>query len=466
MVHLKQHLASVSILAIGLLLAAFAPPALAQTDEQTNDPVAQASPLPTSSPTSSPYLTGDWGGERTRLEQEGVTFRGRILSEFAGNPAGGILQGTALASELALGTDVNFGKLMNSGAGTLHFTFTARTGSSLSANAIGNVIPVQEIFGDGLTPRLTEFSYDQPLLNGKLDISLGRLITENDFANGPTYWGNNLYCNFDSLGMCGTPVAMLFNSGYVGYPSSAWGARVRVSPTQNWYVQGAAYQVNPTYALRGEGFNLGLGGDTGMFLPYEAGFSFTDKQRTTVGNIRAGGYYDTSVTPVVESQITSFVAPSALTPFGGVPNDFVRGRYGFWFLGDHLIAGSAAPGAPGTVFFVNYEWGDQNTALISNYYDGGFVVHGAIAGRPYDTLTLGYAIANFNSRLRAFELSLQAAGAAVPATGNESVFELNYGIQATPWLTLRPGAQYVMTPSGQRAIQNALVLELSATINF
>jgi porin len=115
---------------------------------------------------------------------------------------------------------------------------------------------------------------------------------------------------------------------------------------------------------------------------------------------------------------------------------------------------------------VNYEWGDQNTALISNYYDGGFVQHGVFPNRPNDTLTLGYAMANFNSRLRAFELALQAAGAPVPSTGNESVLELNYGIQATPWLTLRPGAQYVMTPSGERAIQNALVLELSATINF
>jgi porin len=466
MLNLVQRMASAGFLAVGIVLATFALPVVAQTNEQPNSPIAQASPLPTPTPTAAPYLTGDWGGERTRLAQEGVTFRGFIFSEFAGNPTGGILQGTALASEISLGTDVNFGKLMNSGAGTLHFTFTARTGSSLSANAIGNLIAVQEIFGDGLTPRLTEFSYDQPLLNGKLDILLGRVNTESDFAIGPTYWGNNLYCNFESLGICGTPVAILFNSGYVVSPSSAWGARVRVSPTKNWYVQGGAYQVNPTYALRGEGFNLGFGGDTGTFLPYETGFSFSDKHGTTVGNLRLGGYYDTSVTPLVESQITRFVSPSVLTPFGGVPNNFIRGRDGFWLLGDHLIAGSAAPGAPGTVFFVNYEWGDQNTALISNFYNGGFAQHGVFPGRPNDTLVLGYEVANFNSRLRAFELALKAAGAPVPITGNESILELNYGVQVKPWLTLRPGVQYVMTPSGDRSIQNALVLDLSATINF
>jgi hypothetical protein len=51
-----------------------------------------------------------------RVSEERVTFRGFIFSEFAGNPTGGVLQGTALASEISLGADVNFGKLMNSGA--------------------------------------------------------------------------------------------------------------------------------------------------------------------------------------------------------------------------------------------------------------------------------------------------------------------------------------------------------------
>jgi porin len=462
MAHLHRRQASVGIFLAGLALGAFALPAAAQ---QQSSPLAQASPQPTPSPTPGPYLTGDWGGERTRLAQRGVTFRGHIVSEFAGNPNGGIQQGTALASEFMLGADVNFGKLMNSGAGTLHFTFTTRVGSSLSANAIGNVIPVQEIFGDGLTPRITEFSYEQPLLNGHLNVALGRLITENDFAYGPTYWGANLYCDYQSNGICGTPIAAPINSGYVAYPSSAWGARVRVLPSKNWYIEGGGYQVNPTHALNGEGFNMGFGGDTGTYLPYETGFSFSNKQGTTIGNLRVGGYYDTSVTPSVVSQITRFVPPSVIAPFG-VPSDFLRGRNGLWFQGDHLIAGSAAPGTQGTVFYANYEWGDQRTALISNFYDAGFVQHGVLPGRPYDTLALGYAIADFNSNLRAFEQALQNAGVPVPITGNESLLELNYGIAVNRWLTLRPGVQYVMTPNGSKAIQNGLVLDLQATINF
>jgi porin len=155
--HLLRGPASAGIIGLGLILILLQPNISAQ--EQLT---AQAAPQPSASPTATPvpYLTGDWGGARSRLAQEGIVFRGSIFSEFAGNPVGGLQQGTALASQLELGTDINFGKLDNSGAGTVHFTFTAREGSSLSANAIGNIMAVQEIFGDGLTPRLTELSYE------------------------------------------------------------------------------------------------------------------------------------------------------------------------------------------------------------------------------------------------------------------------------------------------------------------
>jgi porin len=304
------------------------------------------------------------------------------------------------------------------------------------------------------------------LLNGKLDLELGRLNTESDLIDGPTYWGTNLWCNFQSLGICGTPIAALFNSGYVVSPSSAWAARVRVSPAKNWYLQAGAYQVNPTDAQRGEGFNLGFGGDTGTFLPFEMGYSFTNANGTSIGNLRAGAYYDTSVTAGVESQLTRFVPLAVPNAAPVLPINFYRGRHGYWLLADHLIAGHAEPGSTGTVAFVNYEGGDPETALIPNFYDAGILQHGVFPGRPDDTLALGYAIASFNPRLRVPEQSLQALNPAVPITGSESMLELNYTLQIKPWLTLQPGVQYVMDPSGNASIPHALVLELTTSITF
>jgi hypothetical protein len=62
-----------------------------------------------------------------------------------------------------------------------------------------------------LTPRLTEFSYEQAFAKGKIDAIAGRAITENDFAVSPAYWGDALYCTFQNNGICGTPIVSVFS---------------------------------------------------------------------------------------------------------------------------------------------------------------------------------------------------------------------------------------------------------------
>jgi carbohydrate-selective porin OprB len=54
----------------------------------------------------------------------------------------------------------------------------------------------------------------------------------------------------------------------------------------------------------------------------------------------------------------------------------------------------------------------------------------------------------------------------VPLNGQERVVELNYGWQARPNVTLRPGLQYAIAPSGNLQIPNALVAGLQAVVGF
>jgi porin len=339
-----------------------------------------------------------------------------------------------------------------------------RQGRSLSANALGNIFTVQEIYGDGLTPRLTEFSYEQAFAKGKVDAIAGRVITENDFAVSPVYWGDSLYCTFQNNGICGTPISIPINSGYVAYPSSAWGARVKVMPTSNFYVETGAYQVDPAYGLRGHGFDLSTTGDTGTYVPLELGLKLNDYGGASTGNIRIGGYYDASTVFGVQNQITRFLSPSS--PPIAVPNVPYTGRWGYWLQADHLLSGSAAKHERGIAAFASLVYGDPRTALLSFFGDGGIVAHGTFAGRDDDTVSLGYAYGNVNPQMREFESSLIASGIPVPLNGQERVVELNYGWQMRPNVTLRPGLQYVMAPSGNLQIRNALVAGMQAVIGF
>jgi porin len=50
--------------------------------------------------------------------------------------------------------------------------------------------------------------------------------------------------------------------------------------------------------------------------------------------------------------------------------------------------------------------------------------------------------------------------------GNEFVVEATYEAQLTPWFELQPDIQFVIQPGGSTALANALVIGLSATIDF
>jgi porin len=393
-----------------------------------------------------------------------IHLRGHFVGEAAANPTGGLQRGTAFAGEFMLGADIDFAKLTGAG-GTLHVTLTEREGSSLSTNTIGNIFTVQEIYGDGLTPRLTEFSYEQAFAKGKVDAIAGRVITENDFAVSPVYWGDSLYCTFQNNGICGTPISIPINSGYVAYPSSAWGARVKVMPTSSFYVETGAYQVNPNYGLRGHGFDLSTNGDTGTYLPLEIGFRIDDYNGTSTGNVRIGGYYDTSTVFGVQNQIARFVAPNS-PALAALPNVPYAGRWGYWLQADHLLSGSDKKHERGIAAFASLVYGDPRTALLSFFGDAGVVAHGTFAGRNDDTISLGYAYGNVNPQMRSFESSLIASGFSVPLNGQERVIELNYGLLVRPGFTLRPGFQYVIAPAGNLQIPNALVAGLQANVGF
>lgn len=411
---------------------------------------AQTQPLPSPSPSPSPRA---------------VVLGGHYVGEFAANSSGGFAQGTAYASELMVSGTFHLAQLIGSGLGDLRVVLTAREGSSLSANDVGNIFTVQEIYGDGLTPRLTEFSYDQPF-GGKADLYAGRINTENDFAASSIYWGSvSLYCSYQNNGICGTPIAAPIDSGYVPYPSSAWGARLKVRSTPWFYVEAGAYEVNPEIALRGNGFKLGTTGDTGTFLPLEAGLTQSDATGNVTGTLKAGAYYDTSLAPTAQSQLTRFL-PSGSPALPFVPNDTYRGRFGFWLVFDKLVSGSADRGQRGVALFGALEYGDPQTSQLSFFADGGIVAHGTFPGRDDDTASVGFAYTNVNPRLRALETSLLDSGITVPFTEQEKLLEFNYGARIAPWFTLRPGLQYVIDPSGEKTIPDALVWGLQGVASF
>lgn len=117
-------------------------------------------------------MTGDWGGERSRIEESGVTLRAHFATESAGNPSGGIKQTARFTEQIDVGADFDLGRLAGIPDAKIQFTLTDRAGRSLSADAIGNQFAVQELYGAGQNFRLAELNYQQDLLDHKITIEL------------------------------------------------------------------------------------------------------------------------------------------------------------------------------------------------------------------------------------------------------------------------------------------------------
>jgi porin len=404
-------------------------------------------------------MTGDWGGLRTQLQDAGIIIRGHYVNEAAGNPAGGREQGGADTGEIMLGADID-SKLLGWQGGTFHLTLTQRAGSSLSKDKIGNILTVQEIYGDGQTVRLTELSFEQKLLHGRMDVEAGHINTENDFATSPVYFGGALYCNFQNNAICGTPIAAPINSnGYVAYPASNWGARVKTYPGQNVYVEAGAFAVDPTLNAAHNGLKLGLNDARGVFTTVETGV--VNHWGGLLGNYRVGAYYDNSDNQVVQSQLNRYATPQNAAQIMQVPLPERAGRYGGWVLADQEVELDPGNRQRGVVLFAAFEWGDRATSLIPWYGEAGLLRQGTFQGRDTDTVAVGFAAAAINSSLQPIEQRLGS-----PTSLAEYMLEVNYGATLGPWLTVRPGLQYIWHPGGVNEIPNALVLELKTVIGF
>jgi porin len=116
---------------------------------------------------------------------------------------------------------------------------------------------------------------------------------------------------------------------------------------------------------------------------------------------------------------------------------------------------------------------DRN--LVTFYADAGFNFKGAIASRSDDVVGVAFAVAQIGRAARALDRDQRSlSGVAQPIRDNESMIEVMYRFQATPWWALQPDLQFIRHPGGDvapstqptRAAPNAVVLGLRSAVLF
>ncbi|MFV5586010.1 carbohydrate porin [Acinetobacter oleivorans] len=362
---------------------------------------------------NSPWMLGDWNGQRTALQAQGYDFSFGYTGEYAGilDSKNISTHGSAYTGQLALGTHFDLNKILGWQDTEAQITLTYRDGQSLSEHSpalAGHLSSVQEVWGREQTWRLTDLWIKKKFLDQKLDVKVGRFGEGEDF--------NSFDCDFQNLALCGSQVGNWVGEQWYNWPVSQWAMRVKYNLQPDLYTQVGVYEYNPENLDRGKGFNLSTDGSHGAIIPAEVVWSPKLGAQSMAGEYRLGYYYSTADA----EEITNKAQTSH--------------KQGVWVTAKQKLFQPADQTDRGLTGFVNLTFHDSDTNKIDNMQNVGLVYKGLLNQRPQDELALGVARIHINDDWNDVQNK---------EYDTEYNTELYYGIHATNWLTIRPNVQYV-----------------------
>jgi porin len=132
---------------------------------------------------------------------------------------------------------------------------------------------------------------------------------------------------------------------------------------------------------------------------------------------------------------------------------------GAYLMIDQPVTARAAPG-PSISLFVRIGVSDGATTPFRGGWQLGTLVGRVFASRPASQLSIGINRGSLSGRYRA-----NAAYAQLPLSHGETGVEATYSDQITPYLRLQPDFQYVLNPSGNPSVRNALIVGLRVVVS-
>jgi porin len=426
---------------LGALIAA---PARAGTEEITPPAVGQP---PVSQQTKGfwdqEYMLGDWGGERSRLEKEGVKFDFNDIGDFLTDVTGSQPHHLTYFGRFRASMDLDFNKIANIDS-EFFFTGIYQYGRNLTGDYLHTNTLTSSIAGVE-SERIDQMWYKQWFFDHKFAVTFGQLATVNEF--GATdffdilfndelgYAPNALFSTRQPFSPAGKPGVILWGDLSALTPGLYAKAGVFTSDGGSPYrpdSNGVYYQNDFEHGIA-EAFEVGYKEpDTVYSGTYKLGVNL-DQGELYVNPATTEHYHqDINVYGIVEKTVFH---PTGLD--GKI--DQTKGLdLLFQFVG---------------------EPGDRNSLQYEFTFGGRYT--GLIPDRPEDKIGFGVI---YSDNGEAYSEASQNAGG--PGLGGETTLELDYQYNPAPWLSIQPDAQYIIDPSGIQDRENILVLGLRTIVHF
>ena len=374
---------------------------------------------------TSPYLFGDWGGERTKLANLGLTFSFISVNDFLVDQKGS----DANWSRVRGTADFDFGKAELMPGLKFHITGLWQGGGNLGAYIGSSANPSSLVSAN--TTRLDSWWFEQALLSNKLIVRAGQFAGLDFYgiqADGASY----------ILEPLGYAIGNLFPADYESFdPAATPAAEIRIVPSRYFYWKGAIFSGNRN--------------------PYQDdtnGFHFRFKDSPVIAT-EVGYNFDPPSSAGFKSYPGTYKFGATINP--GQFSDIVTGaqsktNYLVYVMANQRIYRPDAASDRGLDVNFAYDWTPGQFTRNYSQLTGGFRYHGLIPHRERDILSVGVVYTRISPTLDA-----AYAEAGLPLFGSEKAVELNYALKATRWFTFQPVVQYYFDTGANPIGRNSVV---------
>ncbi len=381
-----------------------------------------------------PTLTGDWGGERAKLEDQGVQLGGDEILETLGNLDSGMRQGAVVEGRLELFANVDMAKALGLSGLIFHANAYQIHGEGLTSHYLGNLITVSNIEAPPST-RLFDLWLQQSLFNDTVSLRVGQIAADDEFFVSQ-------YAPLFISSTFGWPAIMGINlpSGGPAYPVARPGARVRLAVSSDVSLQAGLFsgdrEIDPT------GFNFEMNGD--LFGIGELAWS--TKLFDLPATMKLGGWVHSG--RFTDQRFDSMHLSLADPASNAIPDEH-RGDYGGYFIFDQLLWRRDGASDTGLGGFLRVGGNPSQRNLIELHMDGGLAYAGPF-GRDSDTVGIGLSYEQVSAAQRGLTADFANLGGFVPPDPDfESVLEISYQAQVASWWIIQPDLQWVLHPGGR-----------------
>lgn len=380
------------------------------------------------------FLTGDWGGKRTALEERGITLNLEYVSTAFGNLRGGLNTNHAVeyTGNTHLTLSLNTEALKWWDGGEVFVYVEERHGSGITERHVGDLFALNND-EDRDFLQVSEYWWRQSFLNGKAWLKIGKMDASADFQVAE--YGLE-FINSAFTGIPNVPVPT--------FPDDALGLTVHLQPVDAFYVMAGVFDQNAYGGTSGFDTAFHDRADTVSFLEAAVMTEREVNGRTLPGTYRVGGWYASGTEDRFFNDLD-----------GRLPGRSHSGNHGFYVVLDQLLykENAGVDDAQGIGGFLQFGWAPPAYNEINTYYGAGLQWTGAIPGLDDDIMGFAVGHGSLSDRVQSLE-----------SRYSETAIEWFYKAQVTPWLSVMPDVQYIVNPGGDG--RDALVVGLRTQISF